>query len=101
MFVVTVVFTIKPGSAEPFVAQVTENARLSVSLEPGCRRFDVSRSEKRPDEIFLYELYDNEAAFEAHKTMAHYADFSKAVEPLVAAKSVETYTLLNGGTASA
>ena len=34
--------------------------------EPGCRRFDVVEPQGEPDRVLLYEIYDDEAAFDAH-----------------------------------
>lgn len=95
MFVVTVTFGIKSGQIDAFLPKIMENARLSLSLEPGCKVFDVCTSPRGPGEIFLYEQYDNEGAFETHKTMQHYLDFSIDAEPLIVEKTVKTYLLKN------
>lgn len=93
MFVVTVTFAVKPGRMDAFLPKIMENARLSLRLEPGCGVFDVCTSPKAPDEVFLYERYEDEAAFEIHKTMPHYLDFSADAEPLLADRTVKTYLL--------
>ena len=94
MFVVTVTFVIAQEHVEEFTAHMLENAKTSLSEEPQCRRFDVAQHPDRPNEIFLYELYDSAAAFEHHKSMAHFLEFSRIVEPMVTSKSVQTYQLL-------
>ena len=92
MFVVTVTFRLKSGQRAAFLPLMLENARLSRALEPGCAQFDVCESE---DEIFLYELYSDAAAFEQHKTMPHYLTFSETTAPMVAEKHVRTYALID------
>lgn len=87
-FAVVVDFRIKPGTAEPFHRTVSENARLSLEREPGCRQFDVVLPEGEPDRVFLYEIYDDEAAFEAHKATPHFLQFDRESAGLVAAKAV-------------
>jgi quinol monooxygenase YgiN len=42
--------------------------------------------------VFLYEIYDDHAAFEAHLRTAHFAVFDKSVEPWVASKSARKLT---------
>jgi quinol monooxygenase YgiN len=96
MFAVAVTFTIEAGAFAGFLDAVTGNAALSLKNEQGCRRFDVCTSPDRPDEVFLYELYDDAAAFETHKTMPHYKVFSDLTAPMVAGKVVRTYTLEPG-----
>lgn len=93
MFVVTVVFTTRPADHAAFLKLITHNAAQSLALEPGCRQFDVCTAPDRPGEVFLYELYDDTAAFEAHKSMAHFQNFDAASAPLVAGKVVRTYRL--------
>ncbi|WP_136656779.1 putative quinol monooxygenase [Nitratireductor sp. XY-223] len=91
MFAVTVTFRIKPEHWQPFLSAVQTNAEASRDGEEGCRRFDVCTDADRPGEVFLYELYDDEAAFEIHHGTEHYAVFSEAVADLVEDKAVVTY----------
>lgn len=92
MFVVTVTFTIQPGAMAGFLPLMLDNAQRSLSDEPRCRQFDVCTSEDNPDEVFLYELYDDEAAFQQHLTMPHYEQFAERTAPMVIDKMVKTYT---------
>lgn len=89
--VVAVWFDLVPGEEARFTQAVLENAAASLS-EPGCRRFDVCLS---PDgrRCFLYEIYDDEPAFAAHKRTPHFLAFDGAVRTAVAEKRVETYLL--------
>jgi autoinducer 2-degrading protein len=75
MYVVTVNFEIEPGHIDDFRAAVMRQAENSVSLEPECHRFDVSVDGGDPAKIFLYEIYTDEAAFQAHLKTGRYADF--------------------------
>ena len=65
--------------------------------EPGCRRFDVLLPAQGSDRVLLYEIYDDEAAFEAHCASPHFLWFDAAAGPLVAAKLVERHRLIEGG----
>lgn len=91
MFAVVVTFEIRPGDEAAFLDLVRQNARASVRDEPGCQLFDVCTDPGRPAEVFLYEIYDDAAAFEVHKTTPHFIDFDRASAPLVASKSVRTF----------
>ncbi|GAB5463250.1 putative quinol monooxygenase [Tritonibacter mobilis] len=93
MYVVTVTFTLHPGCLSEFLPLMVENARLSRAEEPGCRQFDVctARVEGAVDEVFLYEVYDDDAAFAAHLESAHFKTFDAAVAGLVAAKDVRLF----------
>ncbi|MBM7068366.1 antibiotic biosynthesis monooxygenase [Actibacterium sp. 188UL27-1] len=92
MFAVTVVFQMSPENLEQFMPLMIENARASVETEDGCHQFDVCTDPSRPGDVFLYELYEDAAAFEAHRQTAHYKTFDGAVGSLVLEKSVRTYS---------
>ena len=90
MYVVVVDFKIKPERLAEFMPLMLENARLSRETEPGCRQFDVCVDPKDRTSVFLYEIYDNRAAFDAHLATAHFKKFDPAVAPMVASKLVRT-----------
>ena len=93
MFVVTVVFEVKKEASEAFRTAVLQQANNSLSKEEGCRRFDVCFDAAHPQRVFLYELYDDRAAFDHHCATEHFARFSRAAEPLLESKTVETWQL--------
>ena len=95
MYVVTVDFRVSPEHAQDFRREMLANARSSVQNEAGCRRFDVTVDEHDPAHFFLFEVYDDEAAFQKHMTMPHFHKVGVAIEPWVTAKTVATFLLLD------
>jgi quinol monooxygenase YgiN len=93
MFCVTVHFTLKSAHAAEFADAVLDNAGRSLADEPGCRVFDVVQDASGL-QFFLYELYDDEAAFQAHLRMPHFRTFDAQVAPWVADKQVRSWTRL-------
>jgi len=91
MFAVTVVFKIRKESFEVFLPLMIENAKASLKIESGCRQFDVCSDPVRPLEIFLYEIYDDAAAFQAHLETPHFKRFDVAAAAMIEEKSVKTY----------
>lgn len=98
-FVVTVDFRLKPGVMNHFRALMDRNAIYSCAEEPGCRRFDVAVPEGVSDSIFLYEIYDDRAAFEAHLKTAHFDIFNRESDDLVISKDVKFLSLVCEGSA--
>jgi quinol monooxygenase YgiN len=90
MYVVVVDFTVKPEFVEAFREEMVKNARASREREPGCRQFDVCIAPGDPASIFLYEVYDDRAAFDAHLTTPHFLAFNEGTVPWLAAKTVRT-----------
>lgn len=91
MFAVVVVLTVKPGQMAAFLPLMRENAAASLRDEAECHRFDVALDAARPDQVLLYELYTDAAAFEVHLQSAHFKRFDAAVAPMLAGKDVQTW----------
>ena len=68
-WVVTVEFTVRPGHADSSIARLTTQAADSL-LEPGCSQFDVCVDPSDEHRVFLYEVYANREAFDAHLASA-------------------------------
>jgi len=91
MYVVTVEFAIDPAQWEAFLPQMFENARISREREPGCRQFDVCVDAAKPDIVFLYEVYDDRAAFDAHLASPHFLAFAEATRDMVTRRAILTW----------
>ncbi len=91
MYIVTVQFDIAPAYVNEFTAAMLVNAVDSRTVEPGCRQFDVCVDPNDPAKIFLYEVYDDPAAFEAHVASEHFRAFDARVRDWVVAKRVGIY----------
>ncbi|WP_298261777.1 putative quinol monooxygenase [uncultured Litoreibacter sp.] len=92
MFAVTVTFQVDPSQITPFKAAMRINAQSTLTQEEGCRQFDVCTTPERPSEVFLYEIYDNEAAFKSHMTTSHFEAFGQATKGMVISKDVKLFS---------
>lgn len=91
MYVVAVDFRIHPKHLQAFMPLMLAQARNSLANEPGCQCFDVCQNPDTPDQVFLYEVYDDRAAFDAHMVTDHYRNFDRAVSDMVAEKQVRFF----------
>lgn len=71
MYVIVAPIQIKEGHKEEFIKAMLEDAQGSVRDEPGCLRFDVIQDGGDANRIWLYEVYRDEAAFQAHTQTPH------------------------------
>ncbi|MFK7870756.1 MAG: putative quinol monooxygenase [Roseobacter sp.] len=92
MFAVTVTITTHPEKTKDFLPLILKNAQLSLSHEQGCLQFDVATEPSRPGAFFLYELYTDAAAFDAHLASAHFLEFDQATAAMIAKKSIATFS---------
>jgi len=91
MLAIVVEFRIAPGFVEAFARAIVTNATASRETEPGCRQFDVCRDPGDPQLFFLYELYDDAAAFDAHCRTAHFLEMEALTAGWVQSKAVHRY----------
>ena len=90
MLAVCVTFDIKPERLADFMPLMQDNAAASLNDEPGCHQFDVCVDHGKT-QVFLYELYTDAAAFQAHLQMPHFLSFDQACAEMIAQKTVHTY----------
>jgi quinol monooxygenase YgiN len=85
MFVLVVNLKLKPENVEAFMSKVTANAKAA-RTEPGCRQFDVLVDPEDRTRVMLYEIYNDEAAFEAHQQTPHFKKYLAEAVPLLASR---------------
>ena len=94
MYVIIVDFEIDPEQIDDFLPLMCENASASARDEPGCRQFDVCHDPDQPGHVFLYEVYDDRAAFDAHLSTPHFKSFDAATASMIRSKKVRALTRL-------
>ncbi len=62
---------VKPERVDDFIESLKGDALGSTHQEPGCLRFDFYQNIDNPAELYLYEVYVNEAAFDYHTKTPH------------------------------
>ena len=75
MYIMVAPIQIKAAFKDPYIKGMLENAQGSVNGEPGCLRFDVVQDANDENRIWLYEVYKDEAAFQAHTQTPHFIKF--------------------------
>jgi len=85
MFVLTVQLRIKPENVEAFMSKLAENAK-NARKEPGCKQFDVLVDPNDKTKAMLYEVYNDDKAFEAHQATPHFKKYVAEAVPLLASR---------------
>ena len=73
---------IVPEHLTKFLEALKENGAASIK-EPGCLRYDIVQSATNPNQIFIYEVYVNEAAVAAHRATPHFKKYLEATQGMV------------------
>lgn len=93
MFIVTVEFEVNAEHVAEFRHAMNKQASDSLNEEPACQQFDVCFSPNNDAICFLYEQYDDRAAFDAHLQSNHFQNFDRVVAPWVIRKDVKFWKL--------
>lgn len=93
-YAVAVTWTAKEGEEDEVAAALGRLVEPS-RAEPGVQIYQVHRDPESPGTFFMYELYDDEAAYTAHTETDHFQreGFGNAI-PRLAERKREFYELL-------
>ncbi len=91
MLVVVVFLEAERGREAELRAALRAHAKACLEQEPGCRRYDLSVDPLEGAAFLLYQVYEDEAAYLAHRELPHYADFRILTDPWVRTRRVLTY----------
>ena len=72
MYGINVIYTMKPGKREEFLAGVTASgAQAAVRGEEGCLQYDYFTSVDNPDKLLLLEKWTTREAQKVHMGQPH------------------------------
>ena len=75
-------FTVKPGN-EGRVAEMMRQLTAEVRREPGNQLFLPYTRERNPREYFVFEVYEDDAAFQEHISADYGARFNGELADLI------------------
>jgi quinol monooxygenase YgiN len=73
-YVVIATWVAREGEETDVARILRENATAS-EAEPGCQEFRIYRDKSEPRTFVLYEVYDDEAAFQVHRESEHFKTY--------------------------
>jgi len=91
MHVVVVFMEAERGRQDELREALVVYAQTCLEREPGCRRYDVCIDPVEGTSFLLYQVYDDQAAYLAHRELPHYADFRILADPWTLSRRVLTY----------
>lgn len=93
VYINAVDLVIVPSELPKFLDAIKENGANAVK-EPGCREFNITVLANNPNHVFLFEVYDNEAALEAHRQTPHFKKYQAATQGMVADRNVRALSVI-------
>ncbi len=96
MFVVVVFLEAKRGRQDTLRRALLQHALNSLEREAGCQRYEVCLDPLETSAFLLYEVFVEEAAYQAHRELPHYAEFRVLTDPWIRSRRVLTYEMIAG-----
>ena len=81
----------KTETADTFMKMLMENA-IASRQEPGCRQFEVLVDPADRTNVMLFEVYEDEKAFEVHQAGAAFKKYLAEAVPLLASRERHFWT---------
>ena len=85
MIFITAKFLIKPEFADRW-PDISRSFTEATRAEPGCRQFEVLVDPDDKTKVMLFEVYDDQKAFEAHQAGAAFKKYLDTAVPLLASR---------------
>jgi (4S)-4-hydroxy-5-phosphonooxypentane-2,3-dione isomerase len=90
MIITSIIFTFAPEDADKAEPMLRELRDASIN-EPGVVRFEVGRSQEKPNVFALWEVYRDKDAVASHRSTEHFQRLvSDGVRPLAQQRTIET-----------
>ena len=90
LYISAVDIDVVPGQIDAYLAALKENGAAAVH-EPGCHEFNITVSQKDPNHVFIFEVYDNAAALEAHRATDHFKKYAATTKDMVAKRDARAF----------
>jgi (4S)-4-hydroxy-5-phosphonooxypentane-2,3-dione isomerase len=84
---------IAPDQMAKYLDAIKENGAASVK-EPGCREFNIAVLANNPNHVVLFEVYDNEAALNAHRNTDHYKKYQATTANMVTSRNIRVLSMV-------
>ena len=94
LYVNAVDIDVVPGQVDNYLAALKENAAASVH-ELGCHDFLITVSQKDPNHVFIFEVYDNAAALDAHRQTDHFKKYAALTKDMIAKRDARALSLVS------
>ncbi len=84
--------TFREDAVPVFISEVFEQSKARIRAFEGCQHMELLRHKTRPNVLFTLSMWDDEAALEAYRASALFADTWAKTKALFAEKA-EAWTV--------
>ena len=89
-------FKVKPEHYDDFMERIKTHGAASRE-EPGCEQFDIVVPTRGENQIMLYELYKDQAAFDFHASTDRIKAHGAATKEMLEERKIHVCELVDSG----
>jgi quinol monooxygenase YgiN len=79
---------VDPAQREAFISAVKEEMEESVRVEPGVLAIYAVAEKDAPSRLRFFEIYANEAAYNAHLESPHFRKYRRTTEAMIRSRAL-------------
>lgn len=79
---------VDPAQLDNFKAEVTEEMKESIKVEPGVYAIYAVAVKDHPTQLRFFEIYANEKAYEAHRQTPHFKKYIETTKNMILSKKL-------------
>src|SRR4051794_9806916 len=79
---------IDPARLDAYKASVKEEMEASVRVEPGVLAIYAVAEKDNPSKLRFFEMYADEAAYDAHRQSAHFKKYVEATRDMITSRKL-------------
>ena len=87
LYVNAVDLDIVAADRDKFIALAKDNGATAIK-EPGCHEFNIAVSQKDPNHVVLFEVWENAAVLDAHRASDHFKAYQAATKEMVSKREL-------------
>jgi (4S)-4-hydroxy-5-phosphonooxypentane-2,3-dione isomerase len=87
LYINAVDIDVVPGQIDNYLAALKEDGAATVH-EPVCHEFNITVSQKDPNHVFIFEVYDDDAALNTHRQADYFKKYMETTKDMVAKRNV-------------
>ena len=89
--ILVVEFDIVPAEIDKFTTAIKELGAATVD-EAGCRQFSIAISQKDPNHVVLFEVWDNTAALDAYFAIDRFKKYQATTANMIAKRDIRAFS---------
>jgi (4S)-4-hydroxy-5-phosphonooxypentane-2,3-dione isomerase len=91
LHILVVEYDVVPAEIDKYLAAIKELGAAAVK-EPGCRQLSIAVSQKDPNHVLLFEVWDNAAALDAFLATDRFKKYQATTANMISKRDIRAFS---------